>query len=474
MSDNYAVARIDGLHTSARGDEVLVLEPDSASWAVMPERHYEVLEALEKPLFFEEILERFPHFDAPFLHRLIDRLHTHGMVEVNWKRHFPLPQVMWRPLDDAPHYPMDFYFHMTDACNFQCTYCYADARTRGARMTLEIIKAAMEKVFRDMPSPCVSFVFHGGEPLLLKPLILEAIEFSEKTSRRFGKHASYSIQTNGSLIDDELIGAALHHRIEIGVTLDGPPALHNRTRVYPDGRGTFDDVWEASQRALAAGVPLGFICIVHDPDDYLKSYQFFTARGILSFNMRFSFAVGRAKQAYQFTPEKAREMAHGALSMTAQALLFYKRTGSAPRINDLNAMIRSLVSKKRDYMCMRSPCGIGRSIIAFGPEGEIYPCEEMSPYREYAFASIFDAKPLTELIDSSEKLACYRSRRVETIPRCSRCPWRRFCMGRCTHKTLQYYGELLREDPSCLFFSTLFEELAWWIHRDRDLLALAE
>lgn len=471
--DNVPVARTPGLYVSHRGDRTLVLAPDAASWAVIPGSQYRILEQLEHPLFFNEIVEKNPGMDSLFLYNLLENFYNHGMIEMNWKKKFPPPEIMWRPVDDYPVYPRDFYFHMTDACNFRCRYCYADADTKGRSIRLETMKFIMEKIFRDIPDESISFVFHGGEPLLLKKTIIEATRFAEKVSPRYNKRCNYSIQTNGALIDQEVIEYAKRYNVEIGVTLDGPREIHDEFRVYPDGSGTFKDVWEASQRAIRAGVGLGYICIVHKPENYMRSYEFFLARGIFSFNLRYSFAVGRALKSYEFTLEKGTEMAHGILKMLDVAVEFYKRTGIKLRINDVDSMMKSLVSKKRNYMCLRSPCGIGRSIISFGPDGEMYPCEEMSAYRDLSCGSIKDPRPLTEIIDTSEMLKKLRTRRVESIPRCKDCPWRRFCMGRCTHKTIHYFDDYMREDPSCSFFSTLFEELMWKISDDKTILTLA-
>jgi len=470
MRTNYPVRMMPGLYVNHRGDESLVVDPASASWAVIPRSQYEILEQIRDVTFFQELCEWNPFRTREELERLMDRFYDHGMAEINWKRRFADEKVMWAPQDDYPAYPRDFYFHTTDACNFRCSYCYADSGDRTRTMSLSTMKSIIDRVFREIPHNDVSFVFHGGEPLLLRDRIFQAVEYADRTSRRYNKRAFYSFQTNGSLIDDEVIGYAKRYGMDIGVTLDGPKELHDKNRFYPDGKGTFEDVWRASQEAIRQGVHLGYICIVHEPQNYARAFEFFVSRGIFSFNVRYSFAVGRATETYEFSLEKGREMALGLLSMLEMAMEFHKKTGIRLKINDLDSMISHLISKRRNYMCMRSPCGIGRSIVAFGPDGELYPCEEMSPYRDFSFGSIHEEKSLTEIIDGSEQLRKLRERRVENLDRCRACTWRRFCMGRCTHKTIHYFGDAMHEDPSCSFFATIFEELMWIIAKDKTVL----
>jgi radical SAM protein with 4Fe4S-binding SPASM domain len=485
--EDYPVSLVPGLYTAERGDRVLVVSPATASWAVIPREQAAVLELLrERPLFFGELCDRvsalpegelcgrLPTSAESELAQLLDRFYEHGIVNLNWKSFFPPEQVMWAPLDDPPIYPYDIYFHTTERCNFRCRYCYASATGRGRKMTLRLMKTIIDRVLDELPHRAFNLQFHGGEPLLSFREIAEFSEYASRRAESCGKRIFFAVQSNGALIDDKVIAWAKEHQVDFGVTLDGPPNIHDEARVYPDGRGTWEDVWTATQRALREGVGLGYICIVRRPEDYLRDYEFFVSRGIFSFNIRFSFAVGRAAEEYSFEDELPRRMASGALDMLDDAAGFVRRTGVPVRIHDLNMMLGALLSKRRDYICMRSPCGIGRSIISFGPGGDIFPCEEMSAYPVLAMGNIRDRRPLTEIIDQSPLLAKLRARRVESIVRCRECPWRRFCLGRCTHKTWHAFGgDHMREDPSCAFFAALFEELMWRLDENPALRALA-
>jgi len=127
------------------------------------------------------------------------------------------------------------------------------------------------------------------------------------------------------------------------------------------------------------------------------------------------------------------------------------------------------LTKKREYMCLRSPCGAGRSILAFGTTGEIYPCEEMSTYPEFRCGHLDDETPLPEMIDASPAVARLRARTVRAIPKCMACPWRNCCAGKCLHKAYHAFGDVMREDPMCAFFSTVYEALAWRLDEDPAL-----
>ena len=63
------------------------------------------------------------------------------------------------------------------------------------------------------------------------------------------------MQTNGTSIDDELVGLFREHRVFVSVSLDGPPELHDAARIQRGGRGSHARVVEGVRRLLEARIP---------------------------------------------------------------------------------------------------------------------------------------------------------------------------------------------------------------------------
>ena len=66
--------------------------------------------------------------------------------------------------------------------------------------------------------------------------------------RRPGQHVQHTLQTNGTLIDAQWCEFLREHNFLVGLSIDGPRALHDAYRVDKGGRPTFDDVdtrWRA-------------------------------------------------------------------------------------------------------------------------------------------------------------------------------------------------------------------------------------
>jgi len=96
----------------------------------------------------------------------------------------------------------NFILILTDACNWQCGYCYQKkGRTFLDETTLD---KACEFFFPLFASDC-SVQFYGGEPLLAWPLIKRAIKTFDRLNRKDSKRLNYSITTNGSLLTTEVL-----------------------------------------------------------------------------------------------------------------------------------------------------------------------------------------------------------------------------------------------------------------------------
>jgi radical SAM protein with 4Fe4S-binding SPASM domain len=471
-NEHTIVARAPSLYFSKRGGRTLIVEPSSASWCVLAENQARILSSLESPATAASLHERLSGIPDGTLIETLGALYEHGMITIGGRSFFPPEEVLFAPLDDAPLYPRSFYLHVTDACNFRCSYCYARAGARGKGMAAATAKRIVDRILAEMPGSSAFIEFHGGEALLHRPMIIETTLYGLERAREAGKFIGFSLQTNGSLIDREFARFAARTGMKVGVSLDGPADVHDRNRIFPGGGGTFSTVWNAVTDAEMHGLDCGFIAVAHEPGDWERALDLFVSRGILSFKINYAASIGRGKKLKKIdnTPDA---MAQGFLRMVERALEFNRESPVKVRIQDLNWYLRALMTKKREYMCLRSPCGVGRSILAFGTGGEIFPCEEMSTYPEFRCGHIDDETPLPGMIDGSETIRKLRSRTVRRIPKCSVCPWRNMCAGKCLHKSWHAFGDTLREDPMCRFFSTVFESLSWKLDEDPSLRELA-
>lgn len=137
---------------------------------------------------------------------------------------------------------------LTQNCNFRCRYCiYSEESSVGQRshsqktMSWETAKKAVDFLLeRSVDSPKIFIGFYGGEPLLEFSMIKRIIEYA--SIRFFGKELKFSITTNGTLINEEMIDYFQEHEVGVMISLDGPKEINDINRVFKDGSGTFDAV----------------------------------------------------------------------------------------------------------------------------------------------------------------------------------------------------------------------------------------
>ncbi|MFA7405123.1 MAG: geopeptide radical SAM maturase [Pelobacteraceae bacterium] len=130
-------------------------------------------------------------------------------------------------------------------CNLACPYCY-EAAFRGKKyMSGETARLLVETLRRDRidRGQPVKLTFYGGEPLLSLDLIRAISQPLRDAARRQGVSFSFSLVTNGTLLNrvcaEELVALGLNGA---KITIDGPAQLHNQSRPYVSGRGSYEAI----------------------------------------------------------------------------------------------------------------------------------------------------------------------------------------------------------------------------------------
>ena len=119
--------------------------------------------------------------------------------------------------------------------------------------------------------------WQGGEPTLMGlDFFARSVEYVERY-RKPGQVVSYTIQTNGTRLDDEWCAFLKQHKFLVGLSVDGPRELHDAYRVDKGGKGSFDDVMRGWRCLNQHGVDVNILCTVHaaNADHPLEVYRFF-------------------------------------------------------------------------------------------------------------------------------------------------------------------------------------------------------
>ncbi|MDG4802378.1 FxsB family cyclophane-forming radical SAM/SPASM peptide maturase [Micromonospora sp. WMMD980] len=138
----------------------------------------------------------------------------------------------------------EFVLKVHSRCNLACDYCYvyrmADQswRRRPRVMSADVVRRTGERIVEHLRSHGITeadVVLHGGEPLLaggdrLASLVTELTRLAGP-----GITLSFAVQTNGTLLDRDMLEMFRRHDIRVGVSVDGDRAATDRHRRRPDG-----------------------------------------------------------------------------------------------------------------------------------------------------------------------------------------------------------------------------------------------
>jgi uncharacterized protein len=178
----------------------------------------------------------------------------------------------------------------TPFCNIDCAYCYLPNRNDKKRLTLEVAERLFERLFK-FPTikESVDLVWHAGEPMVLPVSYYE--EMFTLVQRIAGPNLQVrqSFQTNATLISDAWCELIKKWKVNLGLSIDGPPEFHDLNRKYRNGKGSFAAAYRGLQLVQKHGLPYHLISVLtmeslQQPD---KMFDFFEREGIkaVSFNI---------------------------------------------------------------------------------------------------------------------------------------------------------------------------------------------
>ncbi|MEO1367645.1 MAG: radical SAM protein, partial [Acidobacteriota bacterium] len=191
-------------------------------------------------------------------------------------------------------------------CNLNCSYCYVYNRAdRGylsrpkfiSARTFDATLARIREYCDDHSHKGMHLSFHGGEPTLIGPERFDRL--ASRAREVLGERLDgMGMQTNATLIDERWLEVFTEHGIQPGVSLDGPPHVHDAERVDHRGRGSYLDTVRGLRRLQDAGFQPGVLCVINPEMGGLEIYEHFLTLGIRSMGFLLPDASHDTKDGY--------------------------------------------------------------------------------------------------------------------------------------------------------------------------------
>jgi uncharacterized protein len=144
-------------------------------------------------------------------------------------------------------------------------------------MSDELMERYIRQTIDAHRTPEVVIAWQGGEPTLMDLDFFRRSMDIERKYQKPGTVIQNTLQTNGTLLNDEWCKFLRENKFLVGLSMDGPRTLHDRYRMDKAGRPTFDRVVNAVRLLQEHEVDFNILCTVNaaNGDQPLEVYRFF-------------------------------------------------------------------------------------------------------------------------------------------------------------------------------------------------------
>lgn len=319
---------------------------------------------------------------------------------------------------------------LTNQCNMKCKYCYVDKEAESIRMDDETIWNTVRFVssqIRTRKENNLKVHFHGGEPLLEFENLKKIVGYFKNDPDIKNASISYSMTTNGLLLDSSNIDFICDTINQLSVSIDGRECTHDRYRVRTDGSGTFVPVIEIVKELLSRN-PLLRLRMTVNPDTVSELYK----------NVEFLVSLGGKYISYNLNYESTDwnehhfEILENELKKISEYLL---------RLNDSSISIGMIIDGNT-ILSKKGKCGAGVNIVSIYANGDIYPCLLVTQNGEFKIGTVLegiDPNKLEKIMRVNEQIN----------PCCEGCSYYSYCKNtRCKIINKQETGDYLSPLPT--------------------------
>jgi uncharacterized protein len=325
-------------------------------------------------------------------------------------------------------------------CNLHCSYCFFLNKERlypGSRfrMSDEILETYIRQLIESHQSQRVTVSWQGGEPTLMGiDFFKKAIAFQEKY-RKPGMIFENTLQTNGTLLNDEWCEFFRKHDFLVGISIDGPQHLHDLHRLDKQGRPTFDRVMRGLRLLQKHGVDYNILTTVNrvNANHPLEVYEFLRDEAKTSW-MQFIPAIERLKNGVVTMYQEGTTVSERSVQprqfgdfLIAIFDEWVRHDVGTVFVQTFEAAVRNWLGLPSSGMCVfDATCGQG---LALEHNGDLYACDHFVEPK-YFLGNIQESHML-ELV-AGEKQRTFGRNKLELLPRsCRECDVWFACKGEC-------------------------------------------
>ncbi len=329
---------------------------------------------------------------------------------------------------------------LANDCNLNCKYCYGDGGSYGRERGLMTYETAIQGIefFLEKSGDLKDLLvtFFGGEPLMNFKVLKEITEYCKKRGQETNKTFWFSMTTNGTILNEEILNHIKEKNISVMISMDGPQCVHDNYRCFVNGEGSYQKILPNMKRLLdIKNGKLSVRSTICKPNMDL-SYISNSLLG-LGFTTVNLCNVDTDESSDLFIgKEQIAELSENYWRLSddyVEKVKAQKPFGNAV----IDSMLRDLYFKQTRL----NACNAGVTGIAIDTKGSIYPCHRFMGEKEFLMGDVYSG--ITTEISNQ-----FMESSILTKASCSECWARLLCKGACSHTCYKQTG-MINKAPEC-------------------------
>lgn len=423
------------IHKFKQGDNYFVLDVNTGAVHVVDELVYDLVDdngLRDKDIIINELKSKYDEKEISEAYDEIkqlvdeDMLYTKDLYE----------DIAHSSMDDRD-YIKAVCLNIIHGCNLRCKYCFADeGEYHGHKgvMDLETAKRAIDYVVkRSGPRKNIEIDLFGGEPTLIMDTIKDIIKYARDNEKKWNKNIRFTMTTNATLLDDEMMEFMDKEMGNIILSLDGRKQVNDNVRIKVDGSGSYEDILPNIKKMV---------------EKRNKDKMFYVRGTFTRDNTDFYEDV------MEMVKEGFREISIEPVVLPDEHSLSLREEDLDTIFENYDKLYEEMARRKREGDEFRfyhfnvdlnggpcvykriSGCGAGFEYVAITPQGDVYPCHQFVGKEEYKLGTIFDDTYDKDLGMKFKKAHIYNK------PKCRECWARFYCSGGCQANNINFNGDI--------------------------------
>lgn len=423
------------IHKFIQGNDYFVVDVNSGAVHMIDELVYDLLEddsLKEKEELMDKFISKYSKDEIDEVYEEILQLTKENLLYSE-----DLYENIAINSGKSKSYIKALCLNIVHDCNLKCKYCFADeGEYKGCRkmMSADTGKKAIDFVIKNSGSrKHIEIDLFGGEPLMAMEVIKEIVRYARDQEKIFNKVIRFTMTTNGTLLNDEIIKYIDQNMGNIVLSIDGRKEVNDKVRVRADGTGSYDAILPKIRK------------MVENRD---KTKQYYVRGTFTRENLDFFQDIKHLADL-------------GFKEISVEPVVLPEESSLSLRKEDLPVIFEQY-DKLYDEMLQRekdgnnfkfyhfnidlqggpcvykriSGCGAGHEYVAITPDGDIYPCHQFVGNEDYKLGTLSEGSLNEGIADTFKEAHIYNK------PKCRECWAKFYCSGGCQANNFNFNKDI--------------------------------